>query len=166
MSRLAVYRWPHRLLRPAVLHVSTGRLTVSWGLGPPGLKALPHGGWYERVAGRLFLLYRRGSQLWLRVQGHPNEIALDTVSSEWMDGGRTPLVLHRLGFGRKSRLELRSTGTVLLSVSYRRESWDIPNDFTAMRDPEEDDDFVLFVHRLIQDPTRREHVLRYMAPAA
>ena len=166
MSRLAVYRWPHQLFRPAVLHGGSGRLAISWGLGPPDLKALPHGGWYERVAGHLLLLYRRGSQLWLRVDAHPNEIALDAVSSEWRDGGRTCLLFHRFGFGQRSLLEVRANGTTVLSLSYRRESWDIPNDVTAMRDAEEDDDFVLFIHRLIQSPARREHVLKHMAPAA
>lgn len=166
MTRLAVYRWPRQPLRPAVLQAGSRQLRVSWGLGPRDLRALAFGGWYDHVAGRLLLLYRCGPRLLLRVGAAGTELDLATVESEWVDAGRTPVLLHRLGFGRASVWRLRRAGAVVFELAYRRESWDVPCDDTPFRDPEVDDDFVLFLHRLVGDPAHRAHVWAYLADAA
>lgn len=166
-SELVVYRWPRRPLSPGRLRGSPHpTLEILAGVGPSSLAALALGGFYDRVAGRLLLLYRRGHDLCLRVEGKEGcDITLDgSVSSDWIDGGRAWFPLAWFGIGRRSTFRLSRDGAEVCTMRYVRANWDVACDLTPFREPS-DDDFVLFVHALIQDPNRRSRVVEHLAPA-
>jgi hypothetical protein len=169
MTRLAVYRWPRRPLAPGVLHVGSAHLEVTAGLGPRDISDLPHSGFYDRVAGRLLLLYLRGDVLWLRAAGTGGtlDVPFDaSVTSEWVDRGRAGRLRRWLRLAPPSTFRLLRNGEPVLEFSYVQANWDVPRDPTPFRDPEVDDDFVRFLHDVLADPERGARVTAGISPAA
>lgn len=130
----------------AVLNPSTGETKFVSKSKHPELASQSTSGWYSIVDNVMCCLYRSERRLFLGVGKQTFELP-DDVSSRLIreQGGNT--------------FQLTSNGTLLFSFEYRSPKLDIPleNDPTPFVE-DEDFDFLLFVHNVLKDKSRRERI--------